>query len=157
MNTHKLLNTMITVSLLAFSLMAVGTMAARANGNFGVISVTPNTGLTDGQAVQISGSEFQKNGALRIVECGPSQQPPIKGGGVSATCTNYSVDVTTDNNGTFPPQSFTVSTFIQGFTREHGHNVPATHDCLPANDCHIHVYAPVNGDASANQDISFSQ
>jgi hypothetical protein len=160
MTTHKLINAVITVMLVAFSALAVGTLGARADKPpypWGVISVTPDTGLTDGQTVQVSGSEFQAKRVLRIVECGPLQAFPPQGGFETAICSNYSVDVTTDDNGNFAAQDFTVSTTIVGFEWDHGHNHPATHDCLPANDCHIHVFAPDKGTGVTNQDITFNQ
>jgi len=160
MNAHKLINAAITVTLVACSALAVATLAARAGAPpypWGVISVTPNTGLTDGQAVQVSGSEFQSNRDLRIEECGPVHGLPPKGGFETAICSSYSVDVTTDDNGNFAAQNFTVSTTIVGSDWFHGHNQPATHDCLPANDCHIHVFAPDKGTGSANEDITFNQ
>jgi hypothetical protein len=63
--------------------------------------------------------------------------------------------VTSDDNGAFAAQDFVVSTTIVGTRLEHGHNMSVTYDCLPANDCHLHVFAPVSGAASANRDISF--
>ena len=141
----------ITLLLLAF-----GTTVAHASAPSGTISVTPNTGLADGQSVQVSGSGFQKNLALAIIECGPIQPFPLKGGWQSATCTYYSVAVTTDADGNFAAQDFTVSSVIQGAYWTHGHNVPATYDCLVRNDCHIHVYSTVSGNTSVNQDLLFS-
>jgi hypothetical protein len=160
MSTHKPITAVITVMLVALSALVIGTLGARADAPpypWGVISVTPNTGLTDGQTVQVSGSEFQSNRDLRIVQCGPVHGFPPKGGFETATCSNYSVDVTTDDNGNFAAQNFTVSTTIVGFEWFHGQNQPATYDCLPANDCHIHVFAPDTGTGSANQDITFNQ
>jgi len=154
--TRKLTTT-IAVSVTALSLLAVGgamwTPAARSgNPSLGAITITPDTGLTDGQTVQVSGSAFQKDRELRIIECGPlsDARPPVY-----ALCSSYSVEVTSDDNGAFAAQDFVISTTIVGARREHGHNVPATYDCLPANDCHLHVFAPVSGLASANTDISF--
>lgn len=151
MKNHKRL--LVTVTVL---LLAVPTLTALGSFPWGSISVTPNTGLANGQTVQVSGSAFQKNLELRIIECGPTQPLPPQGGFVEAICTDYSVAVTTDANGNFSAQDFTVSTVIQGSRREHGHSVPTTYDCLARNDCHIHVFAPIRGVASANQDLSFS-
>ena len=157
MKTHTLGTSRRAVCLLMFSLLTLGSVwasVAKSDPRFsGQIIVTPNTGLVDGQTVQVSGTEFQNNRQLRIVECGPTSdaRPPVY-----AICSIYSVDVTTDANGSFPPEDFTVSTTIVGQRIEHGHNVPHTYDCLVANDCHIHVFAPAKGSASANEDISFS-
>src|SRR5262245_54686323 len=104
MNTHKLLNIVINVPLLVFSALAIGTIGARADAPpypWGLISVTPNTGLTDAQTVQVSGSDFQSRRALRIEECGPHHGFPPKGGFETAICSSYSLDVTTDDNGNF--------------------------------------------------------
>ncbi len=142
-----------TITLL---LLALGTTAAHASPPSGPISVTPDTGLVDGQTVLVSGSGFQKNLDLSIIECGPIQPFPLKGGWQSATCTSYAVAVTTDANGSFAAQAFTVSTVIQGAYWTQGHNVPATYDCRARNDCHLHVYSTARGNTSVNQDISFS-
>jgi hypothetical protein len=157
MKTRALVSTAKAVLLLAFLLLmfgAVWTPAASSAHFDGQISVDPNMGLVDGQVVQVSGSAFQKDRELRIVECGPTSQtrPPV-----SAICSSYSVEVTTDGNGNFPAQGFTVSTTVVGTRFEQGHQVPATYDCLVANDCHIHVFAPAKGSASANEDIFFSE
>jgi Neocarzinostatin family len=149
MNRHKILVT----TLSALSLSAFGTVGSEA-AQLGEIGVTPDSGLTDGQTVLVSGSGFQKNRELRIVECGPTSdtRPPVY-----AICSNYSVQVASDADGNLVPQGFTVSTTVVGSRLEHGQNVPTTFDCLPANDCHLHVFAPVNGLASANHDLSFSE
>jgi len=139
----------------ALLLLALGTVVAAGNFPWGTITVTPATGLADGQTVQVSGSEFLRNLELRIIECGPSQALPPTGGMIGAICSDYSVAVTTDANGNFAAQDFTVSTLIQGSRWVHGHYVPVTYDCLANNDCHIHVFAPVRGIAGANQDLTF--
>ncbi len=149
MKNHKLVIVTFTIALLAF-----GTVGAINRFPWGTIQVSPNTGLTDGQTVQVSGSNFKKNLNVHIIECGPILTE-WKGGWESATCTSYEVLVTTDANGNLPATNFTVATTINGFKWSHGHNVPATYDCLTHNDCHIHVFA-YNGPGSANQDISFA-
>jgi Neocarzinostatin family len=153
MKNHRLV--IAATAMVVFAFAPLGAHAGAPAFPWGQIVVAPNTGLVDGQTVQVSGTDFQKNTELRIVECGPTQGIPPVGGFVTAICTDYSVVVTTDAEGNFAVQSFTVSTLIQGSRWSHGHNVPATYDCLVANDCHIHVFADVTGTGSANQDISF--
>jgi hypothetical protein len=152
MKKHMLLWATAVATLVA---APIGAHAAEPAFPWGTITVAPSTGLADGQTIVVSGTDFQKNIELRIIECGPTQGIPPVGGFVEAICTDYSVVVTTDAEGNFAAQEFTVSTLIQGSRWSHGHNVPATYDCLAANDCHIHVYAPVKGTASANADITF--
>jgi hypothetical protein len=144
------------IATLALLLLAIATTAAGGGPPSGTISVSPNTGPANGQTVEVSGSNFQKNRQGRIVECRRSQNVPHQGGWQTSVCTDYSVPVTTDANGKFSAQNFNVSTFIQGHYWSHGHNVPATYDCKPHNDCRIFVCAPVRGTASASKDISFS-
>ncbi len=153
MKKHRLLIAGAAISL--FALAPLGAYGAEPAFPWGQITVTPSTGLADGQTVQVSGTDFLKNTELRIIECGPSQGIPPTGGFVGAICTNYSVAVTTDADGSFAAQGFTVSAVIEGARWSHGHNVPATYDCTVANDCHIHVFAAVTGTGAANQDISF--
>lgn len=145
------------IAAITVLLFALGTKSALASTSSPTVSVTPNTGLVDGQTVQVSGSGFQANIDLAIIECGPVQPFPLKGGPRTATCSYYFVLVTTDANGNFSATDFTVSTVIQGDYRIHGHNVPDTYDCTVKNDCHLHLYTPHTGSASVNQDISFAQ
>jgi Neocarzinostatin family len=141
-----------TITLL---LLALGTTAAHASPASGTITVTPNTGLSDGQTVQISGSGFRSNVVLNFGECGPVDTKPFNGGRHLALCSDSAVSaVTTDASGSFSV-TFTVSTLIQGTTRVHGHNVPATYDCTLLNDCHIHVNS-LTGGTVLNLAISFS-
>ncbi len=144
------------IASLTLLLLALGTTAVQASAPSGTITVTPSTGLVDGQTVQVSGSGFQKNLDLAIIECGPVQPFPARSPWRSATCTYYAVTVTTDANGNFAAQAFTVSSTIQGAYWTQGHNVPASYDCRIQNDCHIHVYSTGRGNTSVNQDISFS-
>ena len=140
-----------TITLL---LLALGTTAAHASPSSATITVTPSSGLVDGQTVQISGSGFRSNIVLNFGECGPVDTKPFNGGRHLALCSDYGVSTTTDASGSFSV-TFTVSTLIQGTTRVHGHNVPATYDCTLLNDCHIHVNS-LTGGTVLNLDISFS-
>ena len=140
-----------TITLL---LLALGTTAAHASPQSGTITVTPNTGLSDLQTVQISGSGFRSNIVLNFSECGPVDTKPFNGGRHLALCSDSAVSATTDANGSFSV-NFIVSTLIQGTTRVHGHNVPATYDCTLLNDCHIHVNS-LTGGTVINLAISFS-
>jgi neocarzinostatin family protein len=134
-------------------LLAIGITGANASPNLGTISVTPNTGLADGQIVQITGSGFRSNINLFFAECGPVDTKPFAGGRTSATCSDSFVTATTDANGSFTT-SLTVSTLVVGTVREQGKYVPATYDCAPLNDCHIHVNSQTGGTV-INLDISF--
>lgn len=150
MKNYKRIITTITILLLAWA-----TTAAHASPPSPTVTVTPNTGLSDGQTVQISGSGFRSNVDLIFIECGPLDTQPFSGGRHSATCSDYAVTATTDASGSFSV-NFTVSTLVQGTTRVHGKNVPGTYDCTPLNDCHIHVYS-LTGGTVINRDISFGQ
>jgi neocarzinostatin family protein len=152
MKKHTLL---VAAALALFALAPLGAHAGQPAFPWGTITVTPSTGLADGQTVQVSGANFLKNTQLLIIECGPSQGIPPVGGFVQAICTSSAVSVKTGPDGSFVATSFTVSTVIHGTQSSHGQTVPATYDCSVANDCHIHVFAPVTGVAAANQDISF--
>ena len=141
------------IAIIAVLLLASGTNSAFAAPDSGTITVTPNTGLSDGQTVQISGSGFRSNIDLAFGECGPVDTKPFNGGRHLALCEDYFVTATTDANGSFSVD-FTVSTILQGTIREHGKNVPATYDCTLLNDCHIHVNS-LTGGTVINLDISF--
>jgi len=151
MKDHK----RIIIAIISILLLAAGTKRTLASAPSPTVTVTPNTGLSDGQTVQISGSGFRSNFVLYFAECGPLDTQPFSGGRHSATCSDYFVSATTDASGSFSA-NFTVSTLIQGGTRVHGKNVPGTYDCAPLNDCHIHVYSLIGGTV-INRDISFGQ
>src|SRR5262249_22306438 len=102
------LTTTVIASVVTSSLLVLGATrppTARPDPLLGVITVAPGAGLTDGQTVQVSGSSFQKNRELRILECGPlsDAHPPVY-----AICSKDSVEVTSDENGAFPAHGFTV-------------------------------------------------
>ncbi len=118
------------------------------------ITVDPSTGLVDGQTVQVSGTGFQPDQQIQIIECGAEvTTPPF----IGATCTDYSVGVQADADGSFAPVSFTVRTTIAGSKWVKGHYVPATHDCYPTSDCYVHAYTTTRAARAANQDISFAE
>src|SRR4051794_21005842 len=54
------------VALVGAAVICLGATAAGANPG---ISVSPSTGLHDGQTVTVTGSGFTKNGTVYIVEC----------------------------------------------------------------------------------------
>jgi Neocarzinostatin family len=117
------------------------------------ITVTPSTGLVDGQLVSVSGSGFQEQ-AVAIIECGggdPDQHPPV-----GPVCSDYAVVVSSDADGNFGPADFAVAAIIVGTRYEHGnHLVTATYDCLATNDCYLRAYGLTRGVRRADQGITF--
>jgi len=118
------------------------------------LTVVPDTGLVDGQAVAVSGTGFQPDQNIQIVECGAEvTTPPF----IGATCGDYSVGMKTDADGNFGPVNFTVTTSITGSRWVKGHYIPATHECEPTADCYVHAYATTRAARSANGDLSFGE
>jgi hypothetical protein len=137
------------VGLLMGGLTQTGAYGAEPNPQ---ITVEPNTGLVAGQAVVVSGTGFQPYQKIQIIECGAAvTTPPF----IGATCSDYSVGLQTDADGSFAPVSFTVTTSITGSRWVKGHYIPATHDCEPTADCYVHAYSTTRGLRSANGDLSF--
>jgi opacity protein-like surface antigen len=116
------------------------------------VTVVPDTALVDGQTVMVSGTGFQSDQGVQIVECGAEMtEPPF----IGATCSYYSVGTQTDADGNFGPVSFTVTTSITGSRWVKGHYIPANHDCAPTGDCYVHVYSTSRGLRSANHGLAF--
>lgn len=84
----------------------------------GSLSVTPSTGLSDGQKITVSGSGFAKNSTGTITECnGDPSQPTVglAGNQVPVGCANpLNSLVTTDSKGNLPATSYTVHTGTVG-------------------------------------------
>jgi hypothetical protein len=118
------------------------------------ITVTPNTGLVDGQTVSVSGSGYQQQ-QIAIIECGGADlnhHPTI-----GPVCSDYSVTVQADADGNFGPVDFTVATTIVGTRYVHGNHLEhTTHDCAPVDDCYIKAYALDRGVRLAQENLSFA-
>jgi len=139
------------------SLALAGIMGASAHAAppKPAITVTPNTGLADGQHVQVSGTRYQGNQAIAIVECGGGDRNarPI----VSPVCSDYSVAVQADAQGNFPAQDFVAHTSFTGTRYAKGTQPsPASHTCAASGDCYIYAYAKNHGQRNARQDLGFA-
>jgi Neocarzinostatin family len=116
------------------------------------VTVDPDTALADGQTVVVTGTGFQPDQNIQIIECGAEvTTPPF----IGATCGDYLVGLKVDGDGNFGPVNFTVTTSITGSRWEKGHYIPATHDCAPTADCYLHAYSTTRAARSANGHISF--
>ena len=74
------------------------------------VTVTPSTGLTNGESVMVSGSGFADGESVYILEC---QNPPT---GQSSCNVGGVVPATTDGSGNLPSTAFTVTTGVFGTT-----------------------------------------
>lgn len=104
------------------ALMAVGvatcglSSTAFANNLTGTMSVTPTTGLTNGESVSVTGSGFTPSGIGNFLECNdaPSEpnvalpSPVSNSVGVGCSAISYSLLVTVSSTGTIS-KSFTIS------------------------------------------------
>jgi hypothetical protein len=130
------------------------------------VTVTPSTGLSDGQTVMVSGTNFRganPNQPLTIVECGGAgiQFPNPDGTEYGPVCTydTNSVSVQADRSGNFGPVPFTVHISLEGIQYNFfGETRHASHECLPANDCFVRVVTNnLNTPQYDNQAITFTQ
>src|SRR5579884_572927 len=84
----------------------------------GSITVSPNSGLKNGQTVTVSGSGLAANSTGTIVECNNDPNQPnvtVAGNPVPVSCTNpLTTLITTDKNGNLAPKSFVVHTGVTG-------------------------------------------
>jgi len=118
------------------------------------VTVDPNTDLTDGGTVNVSGTGFQSDQDVGLIECGAEvTTPPF----IGATCSFYSVTVRTDADGNFGPVAFTVSTTVTGTRWSKGHSIPSSHTCEPTGDCYVHAFSLSKGLRSANQHLGFAE
>jgi len=118
--------------------MVAGTVpASAATGLTGTITITPNTGLTNGQSVTITGSGFSNGAIGNVLECNSdSAQPNVHVGGVvnsdiSVSCNAPSLSklVTTTSSGTIS----TTFNVVQGTVGPPCGPAPAAATC-PATD-----------------------
>lgn len=85
------------------SLLVVATTNASAAGS---LTITPNTGLTNGQVIKVSGAGFQPNEAVYVIEC-------IATATSAASCDlQTATAATTDANGALPITNFPVATGV---------------------------------------------
>jgi hypothetical protein len=133
----------------------------------GTLTVTPNTGLVNGQKVTVMGSGLAKNSTGAILECNNATQPTViiaTGEPASpVSCTPIGGLVTTTSNGTLsssfkiiqgvtgPPVSGTDSNHVSSATDAALFPCPPTAAQLAAGDSCSLSYGDVAGDeVSAN-------
>lgn len=136
-------------------LLASGVTAAYAGTSSPQATVTPDAALTDGQVVQVAATGFQANQQVNVSECGGFDS---NGNHPVCTYSTYFVDAESDGSGTVAPLSFTVKRSFNGtqYAQNAAHPVPASYDCLPANDCIIRVVATTKGQRRADHPITFA-
>lgn len=136
------------------TLVAMGVTRAHAAGPAkAAITVTPNTGLTDGQHVQVAGSGYQEQQIL-IVECGGADMKARPT--VGPVCSDSNVAVQSDAQGSFPAQDFVVHSSFTGTRYVKGKLTPASHTCAAASDCYVYAYAKTRAQRHARADLSFA-
>ena len=141
------------IALLILGAASSVTAASKPNPT---INVSPSSGLTDGQPVQVSGQGWQEQ-AIEIAECGGADLAAHPSVGPVCTYFTHSVDVQSDADGNFSAVDFDVAATIVGTRYVHGnHPVTATYDCTAANDCYIRAYSLTKATQSATVPISFA-
>ena len=121
-----------------------------------VITVSPDSGLSDGQIVEISGSGFQEQ-TVEIAECGDGNLDAHPAIGPVCTYFTHSVDVQTDADGHFGSVTFAVEKAFIGTRYVNGnHLVSTSYDCSLLNDCYIRVFSLTRGYRVATQSLTFT-
>jgi Neocarzinostatin family len=94
----------------ALAVVGVASAAHRSPRTGPTVMVAPDTGLTNGQTVMVSGSGFNASESVYVLQCmaNPTGQADCNVGGV--------VPATTDASGNLPSTSFTVTTGVYGTT-----------------------------------------
>src|SRR5438132_1572777 len=128
------MNRYLALKKLSFGCLTVGLLAAPATAlAAGSITVSPRTGLSNGQSITVAGSGLVASSTGTIVECNNDPNQPnvtVAGNAVPVSCTNpLSTLITTDKNGTLAPKAFVVHTGVTGpaasGTDSIGHNAAA--------------------------------
>jgi Neocarzinostatin family len=138
------------------SLVLAGAVVGRAQAAppKPAITVSPGTGLADGQTVKVAGTGYQKQEIL-IVECGgakPGAHPPV-----GPVCSDYVVSVQADAQGAFPATDFVVHTTFTGTRYVKGTQpAPASHTCAASGDCYAYAYAKNKAVRNAKGPLSFA-
>jgi hypothetical protein len=107
----------------------VGAGYATAAPAAATITVTPSTGLSDGQTVAVAGTGFTANDKIGVMECGPGDWP-----NVSCYFPNRAV-VESDGSGAFGTSAVVVSSFT-GNSPVDGSPAGAV-DCAVAPGCSL--------------------
>jgi hypothetical protein len=108
MRRWTLLGAITTVTAFAGGVLGLAGPAAAA----AALTATPNTNLTNGQVVSVSGSGFSANGIGAIVECNSDPNQPtisVAGNPVPVGCSNpLNAIHGTNASGDLPATNFTV-------------------------------------------------
>ncbi len=115
------------VTSIAAGAMMVGSLTVFAStiaSAAGVLTATPNTGLTNGQVIKVSGSGFVPNESVYVIEC-------IASATSASSCDlNTAAPATTDANGALPPTNFKVATGIISGTTTCGTSSSDLNNCI---------------------------
>lgn len=147
----------LAIGIVSVFLLGFGASTSSATGKPSPgITVSPSTSLSNGQAVQVSGSGFQEQ-QIEIAECGGADLSAHPAVGPVCTYFTHSVTTQSDADGNFGPTAFTVEKVIVGTRYVNGnHPVSTTYDCSANNDCYIRAFNTTRGNRSATQVLSFA-
>ena len=99
------------------------------------LTVTPNTGLTNGQTVAVSGTGFAANSAGGVIQCSTAAGQPtiaVLGNNVPVSCSNPLSGLATSNaSGVLTLPSFAVGQFTTRPCRRENAATDGVQDCLP--------------------------
>ena len=157
-------------SSLVLSVVALFTLSGSAAAAAS-LTISPDTGLTNGQTVTVTGSGLTNNSIGGIVECNNDANQPtnsVEGNAVSVSCTNpLSNLATTTSNGSLsakfkvitatvgPPTSGTDSIGNSAASDATKYPCPPTAAQIAAGDYCVITYGDANGD-NVSQNISFA-
>jgi len=144
------------VAVLFFAVSGTAGAPSAAQKQVPMVTVTPDSGLTDGETVQVSGTGFQEQ-QVQIAQCGGGDQTAHPAVGPVCSYFTYAVDVQTDTEGSFAPVGFAVQKAFTGTHYVNGnHPVPTSYDCAPLNDCYLRIYSLTRGYRATTHPLTFA-
>ena len=108
----------IVLGVLLFASFGVILLASAPASASPTITVTPNSGLANGQNVMVSGEGFDVSSTGAVLECSNDPGQPtitVLGNSIPVSCSNPLNNLhSTDPSGNLPAASFSVSTGVTG-------------------------------------------
>ena len=108
----------VVLAVLLFASLGVTLFISAPASASPTITVTPSSGLANGQTVSVSGAGFDAGSTGAVLECNNDPDQPtitVLGNSIPVSCTNPLSNLhSTDGSGNLPAASFSISTGVTG-------------------------------------------